>query len=127
MPCWQKVAESARVRKEADDEKKKRANERAQQQSSKAAQLTELYQKVKDSITSHAAVKSLSRQELLAVLHCVDNARKKEHMKMKNKAEMMDYVVKLFPDLPADGPVVPRAVGRVNGGGMARQRRREVA
>ncbi|KAL3921167.1 MAG: hypothetical protein SGPRY_004996, partial [Prymnesium sp.] len=106
------LAERARVRKEADDEKKKmRANERD-----------------KDSITSHAAVKSLSRQELLAVLHCVDNARKKEHMKMKNKAEMMDYVVKLFPDLPADGPVVvPRAVGRVNGGRRARKRRRQVA
>ncbi|KAL3899270.1 MAG: hypothetical protein SGPRY_012671, partial [Prymnesium sp.] len=83
-----KVAESARVRKEADDEKKKRANERAQQQSSKAAQLTELYQKVKDSITSHAAVKSLSRQELLAVLHRVDNSGKKVHTKQKNNAEI---------------------------------------
>ncbi|KAL3910094.1 MAG: hypothetical protein SGPRY_009188, partial [Prymnesium sp.] len=67
------LAERARVRKEADDEKKKRASERAQQ------------------------------QELLAVLHCVDNALKKEHTKLKNKAAIM---VKLFPDLPADGPVV---------------------
>ncbi|KAL3896794.1 MAG: hypothetical protein SGPRY_013191, partial [Prymnesium sp.] len=111
------LAERARARTEADDEKKKRANDRAQQQSSKTAQLTELYQQVKDGITSHAAVKSLSRQEILAVLHCVDNARKKEHSKLKNKLEMMDCVVKLFPDLPSDGPVVPRSVGRVNGRG----------
>ncbi|KAL3926139.1 MAG: hypothetical protein SGPRY_003442 [Prymnesium sp.] len=101
-------AERARVRKEADDEKKKRANERAQRQ-------------------QHHLTRPLSRQELLSVLHCVDIARKKEHTKLRNKAEMMDYMVKLFPDLPADGPVVPRAVGRVTKGERARKRRTEVA
>ncbi|KAL3921938.1 MAG: hypothetical protein SGPRY_004732 [Prymnesium sp.] len=108
------LAERARVRKEADDEKKKRASERAQQQS------------VLEGGRAHRAV-SIKRQELLAVLHCVDNARKKEHTKLKNKAEIMEYVVKLFPDLPADGPVVRRAVGRVRGGRTARKRRREDA
>ncbi|KAL3922709.1 MAG: hypothetical protein SGPRY_004462 [Prymnesium sp.] len=99
------LAERARLRKEADDERKRRSNERAQQQSSKAAQLNKLHQKVKDSVISQAAVKSLSRPELLAVLHYVDNAHKKEHNKLNSNAEMMTTW----------------------GGGGARKRRREVA
>lgn len=95
------ILKQRQERKEKEtQEKNERMTARARKASEKGVQLLAIFNSL--DITTQADIKKLKKDELQAVLHCKDNARKKEHKALKKMDAMRAYILALpeFATLP---------------------------